>query len=959
LSIATALVFQTIFAQYCGTSGPSMCSPTGTQSQPGLFPPSEALPPLINGEAPGTVLQFKNFDTIMFGGQVLTIQTLRIDSIGNLPAGICWASDRANNTWSNQQSGCISLNGTTCAAPGQYKLKLIITVNVGVPIQTDADAANLKYYLRVKNATDIDIPVDTTQTSNAPFIAYGGAADCNPVFSVSLGSNQTVCNNSNVTLNPVVHSGVPPYTYNWSSSGPALNCTTCQHPQVTVNQNSTYSVTVIDATNASVSAQVSYTTTGGNNLVQFTANNTDISCASSTGQTTITISGGTQPYTVNWGDGTTPSSGTTSQNHSYPQAGTYVISVADANNCVTANANTINFNGILITATQTTQPNCVNQNTGSIIINATGGTAPYAYTWSNTATTSAVTGLMAGIYVVTVTDATACTFSKTFNLAPLNGWGYYVYTAPSVSNCNNNGAITTSIYGGIPPYTFNWSNGSTVQNPAGLAGGVYHVSVSDVNGCVATAAATVPTSCYSIVSGNVFSDANNNCLFDIGEDEVSSIYITAQGTNGQTYYGYAGNNGTYTIQIPESGTFTLGATSYTYYGSCGTLSLCGNSNHTVTLATLGDTSANNNFGFQGATGYNFFVFPRWSSGNPGFDKTYTIHAGNFSPINFAGQATVTFVYDSNLIYQSSTPAASHNLATHTLTWLVDSLNTYSFWGGPAMYITFLVPQTLSLGYLLQSDFSISPTSNDCDTTNNHMHTSDAVTGSFDPNEKKVLPAGDIFEEDSVLTYEIGFQNTGTDSTHFIIIKDTLSPHLDPATVRNIASSHPYSDFTISGAGILTWTFNPLRLVDSFTNEPESHGFVRFTIKKKPNLPLNTQISNTAHIYFDYNVPVVTNTVTNKLTEPNGIWHIRSTSTGITVKAMPNPFSQGTNIVVDGITGRYDFELYDVTGKQQNRIPAIETRQFYVDRNNLPAGIYFFKVLSADKKKSGYGKLVVE
>ncbi|HLP49520.1 MAG TPA: T9SS type A sorting domain-containing protein [Chitinophagales bacterium] len=955
LSIAIAMVFQTTFAQYCGGSGPGVCIPSGSVTAAGFSPTFDVLPPLINGEI-ATVLQFKNFDTIAFGGQVLTVQSLRIDSIGNLPAGVCWNTNKTNNTWANQEDGCIAFNGITCSTPGQYKLAIIVTMNVGVNITTNLDAANLKYYFRVKNANDLEIPIDTTQTSNNPFIPYGNPADCSPVFSVNLGADQIVCNGSSVTLNPVTYSGIAPYTYNWSSSGPALSCTTCKHPQVIIGQTSTYTVTVLDATNASVTGQVTYTVTGNTNQVQFTSTSTGIDCANASDNTVVTATGGTGPYTFNWGDGSVSTTGNSPQAHTYTQPGTFVIGVSDNNGCVTSQASTVAFNGILITATQTTQPTCVNQNTGLIAISASGGTPQYSYNWSNGGTTSTINNLAAAHYAVTVTDATGCSFSKSFSLAPVNGWGYYVYTAPSGSNCNANGTINTTIYGGNSPYTFNWSNGATTEDLSALAGGVYQLTVTDATGCVATGAAEVPSSCYSLVKGTIFNDANNNCTFDQGEGQLQNIFVTAQGTGGETYYGYADNAGNYSIQIPASGSFSLGAS--TGYGACGILSLCNNVNHTVTFTTIGDTSLNNNFGFTGAAGFDLNIHPGWRSANPGFEKEYWIYCGNNAVTDFNGTATVTFNYDENLIFQSADNGAIHSLATHTLTWNVSNIqNNSSFWDRQ-LRCTFMVPQTLSLGHLLHSSFRMEPTVGDCDSSNNKLFVSETVIGSLDPNEKKVDPSGDILEEDSVLTYEIGFQNTGTDSTHFIIIKDTLSSYLDASTVRNIASSHPYSDFSISGTGILTWTFNPLRLVDSFTNEPGSHGFVRFTIKKKKNLTLNTLISNTAHIYFDYNTAVVTNTVTNTLTEPNGIWHIRSTE-GITVKAFPNPFSEGTSIVVDGVTGRYDFELYDVTGKLNKRITSIETNQFFINRDNLSAGIYFFKVLSVDKKKSGYGKLVVE
>src|SRR5436190_4461959 len=103
LTLASVIIFQISSAQYCGNfgnpSGPTQCTPSGTLTVPGLSPPSEVFPPFVNGDASSTTIQFKNWDTISFSGTLLTVQTLRFDSIGNLPAGLCWATNVANNTF--------------------------------------------------------------------------------------------------------------------------------------------------------------------------------------------------------------------------------------------------------------------------------------------------------------------------------------------------------------------------------------------------------------------------------------------------------------------------------------------------------------------------------------------------------------------------------------------------------------------------------------------------------------------------------------------------------------------------------------------------------------------------------------------------------------------------------------------------------------------------------------------
>jgi hypothetical protein len=205
------LLYLNSSAQYCGhlgnPSGGSQCAISGTLTKPGLDPVSDSLPVVVNGVVSSTVIQFLNFDTIRFAGNLLTVQSLRIDSIGNLPTGLCWATDQADNTYLNQEEGCIKVNGTTCSTPGQYRLKIIVTACVGpslalcAPIQTDAGAAGLFYYVRVKNSGATDTPVDTTgQSANTNiFVPYGPAADC----SNGINDLANSINSLNIVPNPL------------------------------------------------------------------------------------------------------------------------------------------------------------------------------------------------------------------------------------------------------------------------------------------------------------------------------------------------------------------------------------------------------------------------------------------------------------------------------------------------------------------------------------------------------------------------------------------------------------------------------------------------------------------------------------------------------------------------------------------------------------------------------------
>src|SRR5690606_2721585 len=141
------------------------------------------------------------------------------------------------------------------------------------------------------------------------------------------------------------------------------------------------------------------------------------------------------------------------------------------------------------------------------------------------------------------------------------------------------------------------------------------------------------------------------------------------------------------------------------------------------------------------------------------------------------------------------------------------------------------------------------------------HICSAVLASYDPNNKLVLPTGigpeGFVSPETELTYTINFQNTGNYPAEDIYILDTLDQDLDVSSIQILGASHNIMTPYLHGNTIL-FDFEDIWLADSVSNEPESHGFVTYSIKTKPGLAQGTQIKNSASIYFDYNLPVLTN-----------------------------------------------------------------------------------------------------
>ena len=226
------------------------------------------------------------------------------------------------------------------------------------------------------------------------------------------------------------------------------------------------------------------------------------------------------------------------------------------------------------------------------------------------------------------------------------------------------------------------------------------------------------------------------------------------------------------------------------------------------------------------------------------------------------------------------------------------------------------------------------------------------TSSFDPNDKTGFPMGygqqHYIEANTDLEYLIRFQNTGTDTAFTVVIRDTLSPHLDPTSIEVGGSSHAMR-YELYGNGILKFIFDNIMLPDSNVNEPASHGFVKFRIKQRQDLPIGTLIENSAAIYFDYNEPIITNSTYHTIGEnfievnPLNVSNFGS-ETLPWVHVYPNPFVSKSIFELKNVEGNdFVFHLMDVKG---NLVTASNFRgkSFQFERGNLPSGVYFFSIL---------------
>jgi uncharacterized repeat protein (TIGR01451 family) len=233
-----------------------------------------------------------------------------------------------------------------------------------------------------------------------------------------------------------------------------------------------------------------------------------------------------------------------------------------------------------------------------------------------------------------------------------------------------------------------------------------------------------------------------------------------------------------------------------------------------------------------------------------------------------------------------------------------------------------------------------------------------VISSFDPNDKTVIPAGitdeHYIKNNDELEYRIRFQNTGNDTAFNIVVIDTLPGYLDPATVVSGVSSNPY-EFEMIGNGILKWTFRNILLPDSTTNEPGSHGFVKFKIEQKQGNAPGTRIENKVGIYFDFNSPVITNTAFSTVWQ-DLVLTVQKKDLLSDFNVYPNPsagvvcFESKAEIVNGNLV------IMDASGRiiKQQKTEKTKTT---IDLSSCAKGIYFYSIRSNNGVVSS-GKIIV-
>jgi gliding motility-associated-like protein len=277
----------------------------------------------------------------------------------------------------------------------------------------------------------------------------------------------------------------------------------------------------------------------------------------SNGNVSMTSTGGTPgfSYEIN----TTPAITNTTGIFTGLAAGNYSVTVTDNNGCTASNAFVMTQPTDLLVAPTSTASTCGTP-TGTASANATGGTVPYTYRWNTFPIQqlgATATGLIGGVYIVTVTDNKGCSQTGFTNVAAASNIALTINANEPICSGGNTGTASVLVAGGTPPYAYNWSTtpNQTSPNAIGLIAGVYTCTVTDAALCAITASVVVsqpapvdgfvPTVAVSCFGG---SDGQADANFSGGNPPYT--YIWAGGFSGLTRNGLTA--GAYTVIVTDA-----------------------------------------------------------------------------------------------------------------------------------------------------------------------------------------------------------------------------------------------------------------------------------------------------------------------------------------------------------------------------------------------------------------------
>jgi len=426
------------------------------------------------------------------------------------------------------------------------------------------------------------------------------------------------------------------------------------------------------------------------------------------------------------------------------------------------------------------------------------------------------------------------------------------------------------------------------------------------------------------INGNIKLNFNNNGC-DVSNILVPNLLIETN-TGTDSFATFTQNNGDYLLHTNE-GDFTTTATlnlpnyftvnpnsqtnTFTGYNNTFTADFCIEPNQTVNDINIS--------------------FIPTSESRPGFNTSYRIVYNNVGTTPLNGSIILNFD-DTKLSLLSASETVSIQTNT-TLTFNYTNLNPFETRIIDLKFNIF-TPPTVNINDILNFTVTANPIVGDYTTSDNIYTLNQTVIGSYDPNDITCLEGDEILLADTnkFLHYVIRFQNSGTASAINVLVQNVLDTKLDWSTLQLETTSHN-SRIAIKNGNEVEFIFKNINLPDENTDEPNSHGFIAYKIKPKGDIAVGDIIQNKADIFFDFNAPIETNTVTTQVTNVLSINHNKILNFSI------SPTPTKNILTIKSKTEIVKIEIYSNLGQ----LILKNTIDNEVNISDLAQGIYFAKV----------------
>lgn len=440
---------------------------------------------------------------------------------------------------------------------------------------------------------------------------------------------------------------------------------------------------------------------------------------------------------------------------------------------------------------------------------------------------------------------------------------------------------------------------------------------------------------YWNISGNIHKDTSSSCLLDSLRPghKLPNLKIVLANAGAIVEQMYSTSTGEYSFDTHSFSNYevNIDTTNLPIQVTCPVTGV-----QVVSITAADSLKYNVNFGLE-CKGYDVGVSSLLGRFRVGRLSEVLIEAGDIGigcTGNSSALVSTTITGAAHYISPANGALTPSSVVGNTITYTIADVST--------------INETTDFNIVLQTDSNAVLGSTVCITTTIRTPTPDynpandsltmcfTVVNSFDPNDKTVYPI-DITQNATWLNYTVQFQNTGNDTAYDIVIRDTLSANLDLESFQYLASSH--SPIVQVKGNVAVFTFANINLLDSFHNEQQSHGWLQYRIKTKPGLPLQTQIKNTAYIYFDLNAPVVTNTTVNTV-NVTGIKDINGVEPSLSL--YPNPASNVLHINTNAMHPQW-LTFYDASGRKVKEQAYTNT----IDVSPLESGVYLVELKSEE------------